>query len=59
MDNISKGSYADKYLNSVDRDYIIKNASLNKSGYLDDVKYFSTYMKYCMFNLKDCGFQEI
>ena len=59
MDNISKGSYADKYLNSIDRDYISKNASLNKSGYLDDVKYFSTYMKYCMFNIKACGFQEI
>jgi hypothetical protein len=59
MDKIKQGSYADKYLNSVDRKYINENANLNKSGYLEDVKYFSTYMKYCMFNLDNCGFQEI
>ena len=59
MDKINKWSYADKYLNSVDRKYINENAVLNKSGYIDDIKYFATYMKYCMFNLESCWFQEI
>jgi len=59
MNNINQWSYAYKYLNSADRIYINENASLNKSGYIDDVKYFSTYMKYCMFNLENCWFQEI
>ena len=59
MDKLKKWSYAEKYLNQLDKEYINENAKLNKLGYLDDSKYFATYMKYCMFNIKDCGFQEI
>lgn len=58
MNWLKSWSYADKYLNEVDRNNIKQAASVSKSGYIDDVKYFESYMKYCMFNIKECWFQE-
>ncbi len=50
-------SYKDLYVNNVDDNIIDVNAKLGKEK-IDSAYEFDVYIKYCMFNLNECGFKE-
>jgi hypothetical protein len=58
MNTLQKGSYPDQYLNADDRSIISQNAKNNQAEKLQKDTDFPVYLKYCMFNLEACGFQE-
>jgi len=58
MDGLPSGSYADTYLTNEEKFLINKNATNKISWPVPDEESFQAYIKYCMFNLKDCWMQN-
>ena len=58
MDWLVSWSYADTYLTSEEKTLINQYAKEKKSWAIPDETAFQAYIKYCMFNLEDCGMQK-
>jgi len=57
---VNPGSYQDKVLHTQDKTIIQENSKICESTCrLQNQHEISTYLKYCMFNLKSCNMQEI
>lgn len=58
MDSLPKWSYADTYLTNDEKFLINQYASNKKTWPLPSEESLQPYLKYCMFNLNDCGMQS-
>ncbi len=57
-DWLKKWTYPDEYLNKNDREMINKYAQEWLSGVLPNEESLQAYIKYCMFNIANCGMQN-
>ena len=58
MDSLPKWSYADTYLTNQEKSIINQYAAENRQWVLPTEESLQPYIKYCMFNLDECGMQS-